>query len=544
VTAATLDSPPTRSGPATASVNAPVNKWVVTIAIAFGSLMAAIDSSIVNVALPEIRGTVGATVEEITWVSTSYIIATVLVMPLTGFLGTFFGQKRIYLLSLVLFVIGSALCGVARTLPMLVVYRALQGLGAGALQPTQQAILRQTFPPKEQGMAMAMFAMVIMVGPAVGPTLGGYIVDHYSWPWIFYINLPIGVVGTLMTIRFVHEPPDVLRANRARADAQRKNLDLAGIVLMCVGVSTLQYVLEEGQRNDWFDSPLITALSFVAAISISAFVIRELTAVAPVVDLRMFRDRTFASATIVGGVMYAMLMGSMFLLPVFMQEILGFDATQSGITLMPRTVAMMVVTPFIGKLYNHVPPAVTVGIGAVLFVIGSYALSHITLQSGSTDIIIPLIVTGFGFACLFIPLTTAALTFVPRAQLADAAGLNSFIRQIGGSFGLTIFATLLSNYSKRATASVSWNVTGLRPEVTVRLQQMAAGLQAHGMGPLEAKQAALRAMAGRVAVQGSVCGFEKTFLVQGVAFIAVLPLLFFLRVGQSGKAEHIELSVE
>jgi DHA2 family multidrug resistance protein len=522
----------------------PVNKWVVTIAIAVGALMAAIDSSIVNVALPEIRGTVGATVEEITWVSTSYMIAMVLVMPLTGFLGSFFGQKRVYVLSLVLFVVGSALCGLARTLPMLVLYRAIQGLGAGALQPTQQAILRQTFPPHEQGMAMAMFAMGIMVGPAVGPTLGGYIVDNYSWPWIFYINLPVGVVGTLMTLRFVHEPEDVLHANRARAEVQKKNLDIAGIVLMCIGVSTLQYVLEEGQRDDWFDSPVITALSFVAGISLTAFIIRELTATAPVVNLRVFSDKTFASATAIGGVMYAMLMGSMFLLPVFMQEVLGFDATQSGTTLMPRTLAMMLVTPFIGKLYNHIPPAVTVGLGAVLFVLGSYELSHITLQSGSMDIVIPLIITGFGFACLFIPLTTAALTFVPRAELADAAGVNSFVRQIGGSFGLTIFATLLSNYSRRATASVSWNVTDLRPEVVDRLHRMAAGLQAHGMGPLEAKQAALRAMAGAVTMQGTVLGFEKTFLVQGVAFIGVLPLLFFLRVGNAEKAEHVDLGME
>lgn len=526
------------------STVAPVNKWLVTVSIAFGSLMAAIDSSIVNVAMPQIRGTVGATVEEITWVSTSYIIATVLVMPLTGFLGSFFGQKRVYLASLVLFVVGSALCGVAHTLPTLVVYRAIQGFGAGALQPTQQAILRQTFPPKEQGMAMAMFAMVIMVGPAVGPTLGGYIVDNYAWSWIFYINLPIGIVGTFMTWRFVHEPEDVRLANRERAEAQRKNLDVAGIVLMCVGISTLQYVLEEGPRDDWFDSRLISTLSFVAAVSLAAFVIRELTATAPVVDLRLFRDKTFASATVIGGVMYAMLMGSMFLLPVFMQEVLGFDATQSGTTLMPRTVAMMAVTPLIGKLYNRIPPALTVGLGAVLFVLGSYQLSHITLDSGSGNIIVPLIVTGFGFACLFIPLTTAALTFVPRASLADAAGLNSFVRQIGGSFGLTMFATVLSNFSRRATAAVSWNVTDLRPDVVSRLQQMSAAFASRGMDAVSAKQAALRAMAGSVARQGMVLGFEKTFLLQGVAFLGVLPLLYFLRVGGGHKAEHIEMSVE
>jgi DHA2 family multidrug resistance protein len=523
---------------------APVNKWLVTISIAFGSLMASIDSSIVNVALPQIRGAVGATIEEITWVSTAYIIATVLVMPLTGFLGTFFGQKRVYLASLVLFVLGSALCGLAHSLPTLVFFRAIQGFGAGALQPTQQAILRQTFPPKEQGMAMAMFAMVIMVGPAVGPTLGGLIVDNYSWQWIFYINVPIGIVGTFMTWRNVIEPPDVLRANRDRAAAQRKHLDVAGIVLMCIGVATLQYVLEEGPRDDWFDSPVITGLSALAAVSLGAFIIRELTAVAPVVNLRLFRDKTFASATAIGGVMFAMLMGSMFLLPVFMQELLGFDATQSGTTLMPRTLAMMVVTPIIGRIYNLVPPAIIVGIGGLFFAVGSYQLSHITLLSSSSDIIIPMLVTGVGFACLFIPLTTAALTFIPRTQLADAAGLNSFVRQIGGSFGLTIFATLLSNYGKRATGSVSWHVTSLRPEVAARVDGMAAGLQAHGMSALDAKQTALRALAGAVARQGTVLAFEKVFLLQGITFLAFLPLLFFLRVGRGPKAEHIELTME
>jgi DHA2 family multidrug resistance protein len=529
---------------ATAVARPAVNKWLITVSIAFGSLMAAIDSSIINVALPQIRGTVGATIEEITWVSTSYIIATVLVMPLTGFLGSFFGQKRVYLASLVLFVVGSALCGLARSLPMLVLCRVIQGFGAGALQPTQQAILRQTFPPKEQGMAMAMFAMVIMVGPAVGPTLGGTIVDNYSWPWIFYINVPIGVIGWLMTMRNVVEPADVLRANRARADIQRRNLDVAGIALMFLGVSTLQYVLEEGPRNDWFSSPFITIACAVAAVSLAAFVIRELTAVAPVVNLRLFRDKTFASGTAIGGVMFAMLMGSMFLLPVFMQELLGFDATQSGTTLMPRTLAMMAVTPIIGRLYNRVPPALTVAIGGLFFAFGSYQLSHITLASSSADIVVPLLVTGVGFACLFIPLMTAALTFVPRAQAADAAGLNSFVRQIGGSVGLTIFATVLTTFGKRATASVSWHVTSLRPDVVARLDGVAASFRAHGMSPIDAQQTALRAVAGAVARQGTVLAFEKTFLLQGVVFLAVLPLLFFLRVGSSAKARHVEMSME
>jgi DHA2 family multidrug resistance protein len=521
---------------------APVNKWLVTASIGFGSLMAAIDTSIVNVALPHIRGTVGATIQEITWVSTAYIIATVLVMPLTGFLGSLFGQNRLYLASLVLFVIGSALCGLARTLPMLVFYRALQGFGGGALQPTQQAILRQTFPPREQGMAMAMFAMVIMIGPAVGPTLGGWITDNYSWPWIFYINIPIGALGIFMTWRFVNEPEDVRVANRARAEAQKRNLDLAGIVLMCATVSLLQYVLEEGPRDDWFESKKILICTVVAVVCAVALVIRELSAPAPVINLRLFRDRTFAAATVIGGLMFAMLMGSMFLLPVYMEEILGFNATQSGTALMPRTLAMMALTPIVGRLYNHVKPAIMVAAGVVFFVIGSFGLSHITLQSSTGDIVLPMIVTGFGFACLFIPLTTVALTNVARADLTDAAGLNSFVRQVGGSIGLTIFATLLTNYAAEATSSIGTHVSGLRAEATQQLIGARSLFVAHGMDAVTAQAAALRAMAGRVGLQATVLAFERVFLLQGVVFVVVLPLLLFLR--ENGESRHVEMSME
>jgi DHA2 family multidrug resistance protein len=527
-----------------ASAPVPVNKWLVTASIGMGSLMAAIDTSIVNVALPHIRGSVGATIQEITWVSTAYIIATVLVMPLAGFLGSVFGQKRLYLASLVLFIIGSALCGLARSLPALIFYRALQGFGGGALQPTQQAILRQTFPPKEQGMAMAMFAMVIMVGPAVGPTLGGWITDNYSWPWIFYINVPIGALGVFMTWRFYHEAVDVRAANRLRAEQQKKSFDVAGIVLLGITVALMQYVLEEGQRDDWFESRAITLCTVISAVAGVAFVIRELTAGAPVINLRLFRDVTFASGTLIGGIMFAMLMGSMFLLPVFMEELLGFTATQSGWALMPRTLAMMAVTPLIGRLYNHVPPALTIALGVVFFVVGSYQLSHVVLESSKADVVIPMIVTGFGFACLFIPLTTAALSTISRADVADAAGLNSFIRQIGGSIGLTIFASRLTDYTKASATAIGSHVSALRPDVVQRLSGAQQLFMAHGMDVAASQRAALAAMTGHVTQQAMVLAFEKVFLLQGIAFVVVLPLLLFLRVPKSPEPVHVELSAE
>ncbi len=522
----------------------PINKWLVAVSIAFGSLMATIDSSIVNVALPNIRGELGASIQEITWISTAYMIAMVLVMPLTGFLGGFFGQKRVYLISMVLFVVGSALCGTARSLPALVAYRILQGLGGGALQPTQQAILRQTFPPEEAGMAMALFSMVIMIGPAIGPVLGGFITDNYAWPWIFYINLPVGIVGILMTIKNVREPDDVRIANRARAELARKNLDIAGIVLMVVGIGALQYMFEEGPQDDWFDSLNIRIALFLTVFGLAGFVIRELTATSPVVNLRLFRDRTFASATVIAFIMFAMLMGSMFLLPVFAQESLHYTATLSGVVLMPRTLAMMAVSPFIGRVYNKVQPAFIVAFGVVLFMVGSYELSGITLETGSGDLVIPLVITGAAFACLFVPLTTAALSNIPRHQMADAAGLNSFIRQVGGSVGLTIFATMFTNYAATARAALWQHVTVLRPEVVAQLNGLRGGMLMHGATDSSATMMAMRSIGGRLAAQSGVLSIDRIFVLQGILFLAVIPLLFFLRVPRTAGPVHVEIAAE
>lgn len=514
----------------------PVNKWLVTASVSFGTLMGAIDASIVNVALTHIRGSVGATLEEITWISTGFVVATVLVMPLTAFLGRLVGQKRLYMLSLAVFLLGSMLCGMAHSLWVLVAFRVVQGLGAGALQPTEQAILRQTFPPKEQGMAMALFAMAVMLGPAFGPTLGGIIVDNASWPWIFYINLPVGLLGLFMVWRFVHEPEDIRAANAAAAREQKKHIDWQGIALLTVGLSALQYFLEEGDRDSWFDSRVITACAIVATIALIAFVLRELSARVPAVNLALFKDPVFLSGTLIGSVMFAMLMANMFLLPVFMQEMLGFTATQSGVHMMPRTLVMIAITPLVGRLYNRISPRVLVGLGVLAFSVGAWQMSHFTLLTGTAQIFTALVWQGVGFSLLFVPLTTVALSRIPRARLTDATGLNSLLRQIGGSVGLAIFATLLGRSAKQARASIGAHLGATNPEALQRLQQVTQGLMARGLDAATAAAAAPGALAGQVARQAMVLSFEKMFLLAGVCFMAILPLLLFLKVDRSAES--------
>jgi DHA2 family multidrug resistance protein len=528
----------------TSTPRPPTNKWLVTISVTFGTLMGALDASIVNVAIPHLRGAVGATVEEITWVSTGFIVATVLVMPLTAFFGRLFGQKRVYMACLVLFLIGSAFCGMARSLWTLVAARVLQGFGAGALQPTEMSILRQTFPPKEQGMAMALFGMAVMIGPAIGPTLGGYIVDNYSWPWIFYINLPVGLLGLVMVSRFVHEPEDIRAANRAAAEKLRGNMDWSGIFLLSLGLSLLQYVLEEGGRNDWFDSRLISSLSILSVFTLAAFTLRELRAPAPAVDLSLFKDPVFLSGTLIGAVMFAMLLSLTFLLPVFMQEMLGFTAIQSGIALMPRTLVMMLVVPFIGRIYNQVSPRLVVGVGILLFAVSAWQMSHFTLATSESNIISTLIIQGVAFSCLWVPLTTVALSSIPRYKMTDATGLNALFRQIGGSVGLAIFATLLGRYATHARAALGANVTAVRPESIGRLMAIQRAFVAHGVDAASARGGALGAVYGIVVRQSLVLSFEKLFLLSGILFMGVLPLLALLKSPSHGakvEAQHMEM---
>jgi DHA2 family multidrug resistance protein len=425
---------------------------------------------------------------------------------------------------------------------MLVFFRILQGLGAGALQPTEQAILRQTFPPQEQGMAMAVFGMAVVLGPAFGPTLGGYIVDNYSWPWIFYINVPIGALSLLMVSRFVHEPEDVRAALHKMAERQRKNMDWSGIAMLIVGLGTMQYVLEEGNRNDWFESNEIKIVALVAIVSLVMLVIRELSARVPAVDLSLFRDVVFTSGTMIGAVMFAMLMAVTFLLPLYMQLLLGFSATQSGLALMPRSLTMMVVMPIVGRIYNKVSPRLVVAFGILLFAYTAWIMGHYTLQTGARDVVKVLIIQGVAFSCLFIPLTTIALSSIPRHRLSDATGLNSLLRQTGGSIGLAVFATMMSRYATRARDGMLASITMSRDVVATRISAIQSMLMSRGLDPGAARSNAARMLDGELRRQAMVISFERLFYLAGILFLFVLPLVFFLRMPE--HAEKVEVHME
>lgn len=521
-----------------------VNKWIVTLSVTFGTLMGAIDASIVNVAVPHLSGALGSTIEQITWVTTGFVMATVMVMPLTGFLARMFGQKRVYMTSLIMFGVGSALCGMAHTLPLLVIFRVIQGFGAGALQPTEQAILRQTFPPEEQGMAMAVFGMAVVLGPAFGPTLGGFIVDNYSWEWIFYINIPVCVVSLLMVSRFVHEPEDIRQANHAAAAHQRKNMDWWGIGLMVTGIGTLQYVLEEGNRNDWFNSTLITSLTVISVFTIAALIIRELSAPMPAADFSLFRDVVFLSGTLVGAVMFAMLMAVTFLLPLYMQTMLGFSATQSGLAMMPRSLVMLLVMPIVGRIYNIVSPRLVVAFGIVLFAYTAWMMSHYTLQTGAAGVVKVLMIQGVAFSCLFIPLTTLALSSIPRHRLADATGLNSLLRQVGGSMGLAVFVTFLARNATSIRGSMIQHVVPGTAATMARVGGIRQMLAGHGYDAVASEAGSIRIVDMLLRQQAMVLSFEKMFFISGICFLCVLPLVFLLRSPRHGAAKidvHIEM---
>jgi DHA2 family multidrug resistance protein len=529
---ATLARPSNRStAPAPAAPPAEQSKWLVSMAVIFGVLMSAIDTSVVNVALPQIQGSLGATQQEITWISTGYLISVVILMPLTNWLSVRFGRKRVYLTSLVIFTASSVMCGLSHTLHELIFWRIIQGLGAGTLQPLAQAMFREAFPPDQQGVAMGVFGLVVLSGPAIGPTLGGYITDNINWPWIFFINLPIGIIGFFIALRVLVDPPYMRGGSHAKVDA-------VGITLLAVGLATLQTVLEQGQTDDWFTSPFICWFTAIATLACIGFVWWELTHDNPAVDLRILKNVTFASGTVIGGILGIGLFASLFLLPQYMQDLLGFDATQSGLSLMPRSLTMMLTMPIGGMLYNRLGARPMIWIGLVLTIYAQWIMGHFTLETGQQNILIPQIIQGVGFALVFVALSTAALATIDRTKMTSATGLNNLIRQLGGSFGTALVVTLLTRHVADARADLVQYASSSNPAFMERWNGMAGAFASQGYSYTTAKQMALQALDGLIQQQSAMIAYEYIFLWIGMLFALCLPLVIFLKTPKHvGKTE-------
>jgi DHA2 family multidrug resistance protein len=473
-----------------------------------GVIMAIIDTSIVNVALPNMAGNLGAATDEISWVATGYILANVVIMPLNGYLTQLLGRKKFYALSLAVFTIASFMCGTAGDVWMLVFWRVVQGIGGGALQPTAQAILFESYPPEKRGGAMAIFGMGAMVGPAIGPTIGGAIVDNYSWPLIFYINIPIGILAFVMTMLFIRDPAYIVKPERGP--------DWIGMGAMTVGIASLQYVLERGQREDWFSSASICTLTAVGALSLGFFIVRELRDPHPFVDLKVFGSRTFAAGTVIGVVSGFGLYGLNLVLPLFFQNVLGFDALQTGYALLPGAIATMISMPIAGRLTSIMDPRLEIAIGLALFGVGSWWMADLNQYAGFWDIFWPRALQGFALGFLFVPLTTVALSGIPRAAMSNATGLYTLVRQLGGSLGIAILELIQTRREDFAQSVYAANVTLSNGPVGSMLHNAANQAQA------------VAQLATMVEQNATVVSYDYVFRICAIVFFISIPTVMIL----------------
>ncbi len=499
------------------------HRYIIAAAVSLASMMQVIDTSIVNVAIPHMMGNLGATIEEISWVSTGYIIAAAIVIPLTGWLSGFFGRKRYFIGSIVLFTIASFLCGTSRTLGELVLWRIVQGVGGGALISTSQAILWESFPREEVGTGMAFFGMGVMVGPTLGPTLGGWLTDNYSWPWIFFINVPVGILAVTMIGAYVHDHPEQVRSKR---------VDGIGIGLLIVAVGAVQLMLERGERLDWFDSRLVSGLAAASVVSAILLVWHELHTEHPAIDLRLMKQAQFTAGSAMGIVLGAGLFGSVFILPIFLQGMLHMTAWQTGLIILPGAIASAVSMGVIGRLTAVIDNRLLIVVGSVFFAIGMWQLSTITSQTGTTDLFWPLIWRGLGLGLIFVPLTNLTLLEIAPRDLSQATGLNNFFRQLGGSLSIAGMASLLTHWVVKEHAILASQVSGYSPLALESVARIQRGMMARGIDAATAHRAALGAIDGRILLQANVLAFEKIYLLSGALLLGALPLLFLFRQGK------------
>ena len=498
-----------------------VNPWVVTVSVMLATFMEILDTTVVNVSIPHIAGNLAATVEEGTWVVTSYLVSNAIVLPMSGWLAGRFGRRRVLLACVVGFTVTSLCCALATSLESLIIFRVLQGLTGGGLQPLAQAILLETFPPKQHGQAMAAFAIGILFAPILGPTLGGWITDNYSWRWIFYLNLPVGVLSLFLMSTFVFDPP-YLRQRPVR-------IDFWGIGFLALGFGMLQIVLDTGQRKDWFSSHQIRIWTGLCILGLVALVIRELTTRHPVVNLRALRDRTFSAGVFVMTMLGFVLYASLVLLPIYLQTLLGYPALEAGLALSPRGIGSLVMAPITGYLTSRFDPRKLLVTGVGLGAWTMFKLSALNLNAGYWDIFWPQVLQGVALNLMFIPLMAASMSHIAKEHMGNATSIFNLMRNIGGSFGIAAMTTFLARRSQLHQNHLVAHTTIYDQGTREILQGMQSWFRMRGTDPHSALQQSLGALYNFVQRQAAMLSFVESFWVLAVMLVAMIPFVALLR---------------
>ncbi|HEX3927284.1 MAG TPA: DHA2 family efflux MFS transporter permease subunit [Gemmatimonadales bacterium] len=513
-------------------------RWFILAGLITAAIMEVLDTTIINVSLPQMAGNLGATREEIAWVATSYILANVVVLPMTAFFTQIFGRKRYLVLSIILFVVASFLCGTSSSLGEIVLWRLLQGAGGAALLSTAQATLRQVFPREEQGLVQSVFLLGIIVAPTLGPTLGGWITDNYTWNWCFFINIPIGIAAAFLVSEFLDDPPQQKRFSG--------EVDWFGIGLLIVGIGALQYVLEEGNTKDWFGDKLIVELAIVSAVSLLTLIWWQLSSLNkhPVINLRVLKNRDLAGSIFLFVVLGFGLYGGTFLFPLFTQGVLGFTPTETGLAMMPGGLATGAMALVCGLLLNGAKPKgdarvmILAGMGLVL--LSMWTLGHLTTSAGEKDAYTALIIRGAGLGLLFTPINYIAFGNLKPSEAQQASGLINLARQLGGSFGIAVIGAFLTRHIAAHRADLVTNFYPGSPIYQQRFQALVGGMTSHSASLDQARQTAYAVLDGTVMRQASMLAYNDCWLIILASFVCVVPAVFVLRKPQGAAGPAVD----
>ena len=498
---------------------------LIAITVMLATFMEVLDTSIANVSLPHIAGDLGATIDESTWVLTSYLISNAIVLPLTGWLHMLFGRKRFYMVCVAIFTVSSLMCGLAPSLPLLILFRIVQGTGGGGLQPTSQAILVESFEQRQQGMAMAVYGMGVVVAPIIGPTLGGWITDNFSWRWIFFINVPIGILSMVMTSTLIEDAPYLIR----KTLKQGLKIDFIGLGLLSVGLGFGQVVLDKGQRDDWFGSQFIVWSTVISILGLIGTVLWELRQDQPMVNLRLFANRNFATATFMMFALGLVLYGTTVLLPVMVQSLMGYTAQWAGMVLSPGAILTLFTMPLVGRLLTKVQPRWLVVTGLLILSLGMYRLSILNLQTSFWTFVFTWTISRGGLAFLFVPINVTAFSHVDRAKTSSATGLINLMRNMGGSVGISVVTALQDRLTQSHQSKLAAHLTPLDPSYMSRLKSLESALGAAGANPVLAAQQAQEVIYRELMRQAAMLAYVDVFRLLSYLCIALVPLMFLMK---------------